>query len=180
MDFLLSNILSHFLSASTARCLSLHRKRRNRCSGRAGSGISPAARSIFSRSSGTNLLLSPSAAAGIIHRLTCGQWILGAALTAAVTAMFYFILAALGNASLFWSTVSIATSFFAAYLSFFRSPYSCLGYAANDIVLIVLWLTAAADDPSCICMIVCFTVFLVNDLYGFFSWKKREGETFAQ
>ena len=116
----------------------------------------------------------------IIHRLTRGQWILGVVLTAAVTAMFYFILEALGNASLFWSTVSIATSFIAAYLSFFRSPYSCLGYAANDIVLIVLWLTAAADDPSCICMIVCFTVFLVNDLYGFFSWKKREGETFAQ
>ena len=30
----------------------------------------------------------------IIHRLTCGQWILGAVLTAAVTAMFYFVLAA--------------------------------------------------------------------------------------
>ncbi|MBR2635727.1 MAG: nicotinamide mononucleotide transporter [Oscillospiraceae bacterium] len=115
----------------------------------------------------------------IIHRLTRGQWILGWILTAAVTAVFYFILKGLGNASLFFSTLSIATSFIAAYLSYFRSPYSCLGYAANDVVLIVLWLLAAAQDPSCTAMIVCFSVFLLNDLYGFFSWKKREGETFA-
>ena len=67
-------------------------------------------------------------------------------LTAAVTAGFYFILRALGTANLLPSTVSVTTSFLAVYLTFHRSPLYALGYAANDVVLIVLWLLAARAD----------------------------------
>lgn len=55
----------------------------------------------------------------------------------AVTVIFYFILKYLGNANLLFSTVSVATSFIASYLTLFRSPFYAIGYAANDIVLIV-------------------------------------------
>lgn len=96
------------------------------------------------------------------------------ALTAAVTAAFYFILRALGNANLAVSTLSMATSFFAAALTFLRSPFYALGYAANDLVLIALWLAATASDLSYLPMTVCFVVFLVNDLYGFVSWRRME------
>ncbi|WP_300921669.1 nicotinamide mononucleotide transporter, partial [uncultured Dubosiella sp.] len=68
-----------------------------------------------------------------------------------------------------WSTISVFTSFAAVLLTFWRSPYYALGYAANDLVLIVLW-TLQHD----IVMILCFAVFLINDLYGFCNWRKME------
>ena len=60
------------------------------------------------------------------------------------------------------------------YLTFRRSPYFALAYAANDVVLIVLWALAAAENVTYISVIICFVVFLVNDLYGFASWKQME------
>lgn len=101
-------------------------------------------------------------------------------LTAAVTLLFYFILARLGTASLLPSALSVATSFLAVYLTFRRSPFYALAYAANDVVLIVLWVIAGTKDPSYISVIVCFLAFLVNDIYGFTSWikmQKRQAES---
>ena len=95
-------------------------------------------------------------------------------LTPIVTLIFYFILRALGNANMLFSTLSVATSFIASYLTYFRSPYYALGYAANDIVLIVLWVLAAIKEPYCIPMIFCFVTFLFNDIYGFYNWKKMK------
>ena len=93
-------------------------------------------------------------------------------LTAAVTAIFYFILEYFNTANLLFSTVSVTTSFVAVYLTFRRSAYFALWYAANDIVLIILWSLAAATDISYLSVIICFVVFLFNDLYGFISWKR--------
>ncbi len=95
-------------------------------------------------------------------------------LTAVVTCIFYFILKALGNASLLFSTLSIATSFLASYLTFMRVTYYALAYAANDIILIVLWVLATAKDISYLPMVICFTMFFINDLYGYRNWKKMQ------
>ena len=94
--------------------------------------------------------------------------------TVLVTAAFYFILGALGNASLFFSTLSVTTSFLASALTYLRSPYYALAYAANDVVLIVLWIIAAVGDLSYLSMVLCFVMFLANDLYGFFNWRRME------
>ncbi len=94
--------------------------------------------------------------------------------TTMVTAAFYFILGAMGNASLVVSTVSVTTSFLASALTYLRSPYYALAYAANDVVLIVLWIIAAVEDLSYLSMVLCFVMFLANDLYGFFNWKRME------
>ena len=59
--------------------------------------------------------------------------------SAFVTGMFYFILEYFGTANIFYSTLSVTTSFIAVYLTFRRSPYFALVYALNDIVLIILW-----------------------------------------
>lgn len=91
-----------------------------------------------------------------------------------VTLIFYFILKYFGTANLFFSTVSVTTSFVACYLTFFRSPFYAIGYSANDIVLIILWILAAIEKPSCLPMILCFVTFLLNDLYGFYNWKQME------
>ena len=93
-------------------------------------------------------------------------------LTAAVTAVFYFILKAMGTANLIPSTVSVTTSFAAVYFSARRSPYYAIAYAANDIVLLVLWIMASFTDRSYISVVVCFAAFLANDIYGYLNWRK--------
>ena len=97
-----------------------------------------------------------------------------AASTVAVAAVFYYILKLLDTPNLFFSTVSIITSFLAAALTMLRSSYYAVGYAANDVVLIVLWIMASMENPAYIPVAVNFAIFLLNDLYGFISWKKRE------
>lgn len=95
-------------------------------------------------------------------------------LTTVVTVVFYFILDHFNTANMIPSTISVTTSFIAVYLTFRRSPYFALAYAANDVVLIVLWILAARENISYLSVIICFVMFLVNDLYGFLNWKRME------
>lgn len=62
----------------------------------------------------------------------------------------------------------------AVYLTARRSPYFALAYAANDVVLIVLWVLASLHDVSYISVAVCFVMFLFNDLYGFINWRRMQ------
>lgn len=92
------------------------------------------------------------------------------------------MLDAFNTANIVPSTISVTTSFIAVYLTFRRSPFFALGYAANDVVLIVLWSLASTSDARYISVVVCFSSFLVNDIYGFLSWlkmKERQKETSA-
>lgn len=93
-------------------------------------------------------------------------------LSIAVTAVFFFILKYFNTANIIPSTISVTTSFLAVYLTFRRSPYFALAYAANDVVLIILWTLASMSDIRYISVVVCFTAFIFNDIYGFISWKK--------
>ena len=114
-----------------------------------------------------------------VNRL--GNWELALmyALTALVTWGFYFILDYFGTANMIPSTLSVATSFIAVYLTFRRSPYFALAYAANDAVLIILWTLAAVEDIRYLSVMICFVMFLINDLYGFASWKRMEKRQMA-
>ena len=109
-----------------------------------------------------------------INHIKGREWLLLAALTIVVTVAFYFILSVLNTANIIPSTISVATSFAAAYLTFRRTPWFSLLYAANDVVLIVLWVLATLDDISYVSVIVCFAMFLVNDLYSFINWRKMQ------
>ena len=93
---------------------------------------------------------------------------------AAVTAVFYWVLRCFHTANLLPSTVSVTTSFLAVYLTFRRSPWFALAYAANDVVLIVLWTLASGYDIRYLSVVVCFAAFLANDIYGFVSWQKMK------
>ena len=111
-----------------------------------------------------------------VNRLGRREWPFVALMTALVTVVFYFILAAWNTVNLVPSTISVSTSFVAVYLTFRRSPFYAVGYAENDVVLIVLWSMAALDDSSYVSVVVCFAAFLVNDLYGFVNWRKMARE----
>lgn len=99
--------------------------------------------------------------------------------TAAVTGVFYFVLEYFDTANIVPSTISVTTSFAAVYLTFRRSPYFALAYAANDIVLILLWSLASISDSRYVSVSVCFAAFLANDIYGYFSWEKMKNRQSA-
>lgn len=109
-----------------------------------------------------------------VNRISRNESIFMWGLSIAVTVAFYFILDYFNTANMVPSTLSITTSFVAAYLTFRRSPYFALAYATNDVVLIVLWVLASIEDVKYISVVVCFVAFLVNDLYGFLNWQKME------
>ncbi len=94
--------------------------------------------------------------------------------TVAITALFYFVLDHFNTANIVPSTLSVTTSFIAAYLTFRRSPLFALAYASNDIVLIVLWVLASIYDDRYLSVVVCFVAFLVNDIYGYICWQKMK------
>ena len=94
-----------------------------------------------------------------------------------VTIVFYIVLKELNTPNIIFSSISITTSFAAASLTMLRSSYYALGYASNDIVLIILWILAAMENPEYIPVVVNFIIFFFNDMYGFVSWKRRESLT---
>lgn len=96
-----------------------------------------------------------------------------------VTLIFYFALWALSTPNLIFSTFSIITSFIASFLTFMRSPYFAVVYTLNDIVLIVLWGLACLESISYLPMVACFFMFLFNDTYGYFSWKRMQKRQLA-
>lgn len=109
-----------------------------------------------------------------VNRIRKKELIFIFALTLVVTFAFYFILKALGTANLLISTLSILTSFLAMCLTYRRSPYYAIAYAGNDIVLIILWVLASISDISYISVVVCFVMFLANDIYGFINWSRMQ------
>lgn len=109
-----------------------------------------------------------------IRTLTRKQMVVLLLTGGVVTALFYHILVSLNTPNILLSTISITTSFLAAALTMLRSSYYALGYAANDIVLIVLWVLASIENPAYLPVVLNFVIFLLNDLYGFRCWKKRE------
>ncbi len=109
-----------------------------------------------------------------INYLKKSEFIFMFILSAVITVIFYFILKIFETANIIPSTVSVTTSFIAVYLTFRRSEYFALAYALNDIVLIVLWILASINDISYISVVVCFGVFLINDIYGYISWREMK------
>ena len=94
--------------------------------------------------------------------------------TVLITVILYFVLRHFGTENLLPSTVSVATSFVAVYLTARRSPFFALAYAINDIVLIILWILASFENTSYLSVTVCFAVFFINDIYGFISWNRMK------
>ena len=107
-----------------------------------------------------------------VSKITAKQAVTMGVAAAAATAILGYVLFLLGNANLLFSIISITTSFVASWLTLLRSPYYAIAYALNDIVLIVLWVLATMESLSYLPMVLCFVMFLLNDMYGFFNWRR--------
>lgn len=97
-----------------------------------------------------------------------------------VTVAFFFILRAFNTANLIVSTISVATSFIALYLMILRIPFYAVAFIFNDVVLIVLWSLACIASLNYVALVVCFSIFLINDTYTFICWTKRSKKQNAE
>lgn len=71
-------------------------------------------------------------------------------------------------------TTAWCQTFLAVYLTFRRSAFYAVAYAANDAVLIFLWVLASLSNTVYISVVICFVIFLANDIYGFYAWSKMQ------
>ncbi len=95
-----------------------------------------------------------------IHKLTKLQTGVMWLLTAVVTAIFFFILQALGTPNL--AVSPSLPVFWRPTVMLFRNSYYALAYAANDIVLIVLWILASLTQISYVPMVICFSIIFIE------------------
>ena len=109
-----------------------------------------------------------------VRHTTPRMWTLLIVASVIVTTIFFYILRLVKTPNLVVSTISITTSFMAASLTMLRSSYYALFYAANDIVLIVLWILATSKSITYLPMVLCFICFLINDIYGFINWQRMK------
>lgn len=109
-----------------------------------------------------------------IRKFTLFEGVMMLLLAVGVTFAFYFILRAFNTPNLIVSTLSVITSFCAAYLMLRRITYYAIAYALNDIILIILWVLATIENIIYLPVVACFLIFLLNDLYAFVSWRVRE------
>ena len=109
-----------------------------------------------------------------INRISGKEYIFMWVMAVIVTIILFFVLRYFNTANIIPSTMSVTTSFIAAYLTFRRSPYFAIGYVANDIILMIMWSIASFYDIGYISVVICFAVFLANDMYGFISWREME------
>ncbi len=107
-----------------------------------------------------------------VSNMSKNKWLLAITLTIIVTTIFYFVLKYLNTTNLILSTISITTSFMAILLTTFRSEFFAIAYSLNDIVLVTLWSIASITNPEYLSVVICFMVFLANDLYAFYNWGK--------
>ena len=107
-----------------------------------------------------------------IKQLKLNELLFMISVTAVVTFVFHFILVYFHTANIIPSTFSVATSFLAIYMTAKRTPFYAIAYAANDLVLIILWSLASKTDITYISVVVYFSIFFLNDIYGFINWQK--------
>lgn len=106
-----------------------------------------------------------------VNVLSTKEWCLFSLMSIIITIVFFFILRALNTTNLIISTISILTSFDAAYLTARRSRFYAIGYGLNDIILIIMWSFASYENMTYFPMVICFITFLVMDTYGFINWS---------
>lgn len=103
------------------------------------------------------------------------EWILLTIISIILFIGLYYLLKYFNTNQLFVSTLSMVTSLFATYLIARRSKYGFWFYIGNDIILFILWgFPVIKGNLLLIPMLVNPLINLINDLYGWQSWNKRE------
>jgi len=110
-----------------------------------------------------------------VNKIKGKEYMYLAIATVLATVAFYFLLKVLNTNQLIISTISLITSIVASYLMLRRCSYYALGFILNDVILIILWsLVVVESGIGYLPTVISFSVFLINDIYGFIHWKWEE------
>ena len=110
-----------------------------------------------------------------INSIKKKEWIIISFAFAGIFVGIYYLLKSFNTSELFVSTISVLASLFAVYLQIRRSKYSFSFYILNDIILIFLWgIPVVRGSYMLFPMLLNPTINLINDIYGFYNWKKTE------
>ncbi len=109
-----------------------------------------------------------------VGKMTKVKWYLLVVSAVIVTLIMWRVLVSFNTANILFSTISVTTSYLASMMTVLRSPYYAVCYAANDMILIVLWVLASMVNIGYFPMVLCFFIFLINDIYGFINWKRMK------
>ena len=110
-----------------------------------------------------------------INSIKKKEWIIVSFIFALVFVGIYYLLKAFNTNELIVSTISVLASLFAVYLQIRRSKYSFSFYIVNDIILMFLWgIPVVRGSYILFPMLLNPTINLINDIYGFYNWKKTE------
>lgn len=108
--------------------------------------------------------------------LTKREWLICGLYAILVTGALGIVLYLFDTPNLVLSTISVTTSFVAVYLTYKRSQYYAVAYALNDLILIGLWVYASTTHEAYMPLVVCFSLFLIYDIYGYIAWNKRSNK----
>lgn len=110
-----------------------------------------------------------------INNIKAKEWIIVSIIFIGVFIGIYYVLKAFNTNELIVSTASVLASLFAVYLQVRRSKYSFSFYIVNDIILFILWGTPVFKGNYTLIPMLLNPVFnFINDLYGFYYWRKTE------
>ncbi len=87
---------------------------------------------------------------------------------------YWFVLKLMGGNLPFLDSISTVLSVFAMILMVKRVSEQWILWIVVDIVSIYMWVKVFFTEPGDISMIVMWTAFLVNAIYGYYNWKKME------
>lgn len=110
-----------------------------------------------------------------INSIKKKEWVIVSCVFILVFVGIYFLLKYFNTNELIVSTISVLASLFTVYLQIRRSKYSFSFYILNDIILIFLWgIPVIHGNYVLFPMLLNPTINLINDIYGFYNWKKTE------
>lgn len=110
-----------------------------------------------------------------INTIRKNEWIIVSFIFLFIFIGIYYLLKIFNTNELIISTISVIASLFAVYLQVRRSRYSFSFYLINDIILIILWgIPVFKGNFILFPMVINPIINFINDLYGFYNWKKME------
>ncbi len=107
-----------------------------------------------------------------VLKMTPYQWLLWGHVCALGVLGYYFFLNKLGGNLPLADAISTVLSILAMILMVKRFAEQWILWIVVDIVSIYLWLTVFLKDGNDVSMLVMWSAFLINAIYGYYNWNR--------
>lgn len=108
----------------------------------------------------------------VAKRMTINNWSLFVVLTIAFSVLYAFLLAKIGGKQVHIDSFAVVLSIGAQILMLKRYAEQWIIWIIVNVLSIVLWFNALQEGGNDYTVLVMWTAFLVNSIYGYFNWLK--------